>query len=92
MFEKLLNGVVLLMFDQLAPSSSEDCHRIMVPVCPFNITLPLFELAHTVSVVPVATPPAESGLTVMVAVVAIADRQVPFVTDALYRVVFVRFK
>ena len=70
------------MLDQPAPPSSEDCHRMIFPVCPPSISVPLLVLEQTV-VAPETVPPIERGLTVLVAVVAMAAAQVPFVTVAL---------
>ena len=82
---------MLLMFDQLAAPSSDDCHRMTLPVCPLSINVPLLALEQTVAA-PETDPPTERGLTVMVATVAIVEGQVPFVTVALYIVVVVKFE
>ena len=84
-------AVVLLMFDQLAPPSSDDCHRMMFPVFPLSDNVPLLEFEHTVPE-PEMEPPTERGLTVIVAAAVFAAGHVPFITDALYNVVVVKLE
>lgn len=73
--------VVLLMFDQLAPPSSEYCHRITFPVFPLSDNVPLLEFEHTVAD-PATEPPTERRLTVIVAAVAFDAGHVPLVIEA----------
>ena len=60
--------------------SGEDCHWIL-PVLPLrliDVELPV----HKVLAVAVAVPPREAGLTVIVAVVELAEAHTPLVTTA----------
>jgi hypothetical protein len=74
--------VVFVMFDQLIPPSSDDCQRIIFPVFPLSVNVPLLVPGHTV-VVPVTEPPTVIGFTVIVAAEAVTEGQVPLVTVAL---------
>lgn len=58
---------VFEMADQVLPSF-EDSQRMMLPLMPFKgkVTKPLLLPEHTVAV-PVAIPPNEGGITVIVA-------------------------
>ena len=60
-------------------------------MCKLSDNVPLLEPAHSVAA-PEVVPPAEVGLTVMVAEVELAAGQVPFVTFARYPVVEPRFE
>ena len=61
--------------------SGDDCHCIM-PVLPVNVMA--VELPEQrVPFAGVAVPPAETGLTVTVAVVELAEAHTPLVTTAL---------
>ena len=82
MFEKLRILTALVMLVQRAPASSEYCQRIIFPVFPLSTNVPLLATEHTVSA-PEIVPPAERGLTVIVAAVAFVAGQLPLVIDAL---------
>ena len=71
------------------PPLVERNHFEIVPDWPLNVTVPLFEVAHTV-VAPVVVPP-NTGLTVIVALEELADAQTPLSTTARYIVVWLRF-
>ena len=66
---------------QLTPPFVDDCQEI-VPVYPLNEMVPLFDPAHS-EAAPEVVPPTETALTVIVAAVAFAEEQSPFVTFAL---------
>ena len=77
------------MFVHEIPSSVEYCQRIIVPVSPLRVSVPLFVPAHSLAA-PEITPPMETGFTVIAAAAVLAAGQVPLVMFALYEVVAVR--
>jgi hypothetical protein len=60
----------------------EDSHPVIVPVCPLRVSVPELLPEQTVAAV-FTVPPTDTGVTVMVAEVALAEAQVPFCTIAL---------
>jgi hypothetical protein len=70
--------------------SVDDCHLVIVPVCPDNVRVVLLVPEQTVAL-PATVPPTEIGFTVIVASVEFVDEQTPLVTTAWYFVVAVKF-
>ncbi len=77
---------VLVVLATLVPGvvklSSEDSHRVTVPVIPLKVSEVEFVPAQTV-VLPAMDPPTEEGEMVMVAVALLTSGQAPLVTTAL---------
>jgi len=73
---------------QVVKGLTDDCHLVIVPVCPAKVNTPLV-LPEQIVVPPVTDPPTEVGLTVTVVATELAKLQTPLVTTALNRVVCV---
>ena len=70
----------------VVPPFVDASHRIIFPVCPLNVSVPLLLPEHTV-VVPLTEPPTETGFTVIVAEDEFAILHTPLCMIALYKVV-----
>ncbi len=60
-----------------APPFIENSHLTIEPVCPLNVSVPLFVPEQTEALL-VTVPPTETGVTVIVALPEIALAQAPF--------------
>ena len=69
--------VVLTISVHVVNGEGDDCHLMIVPVCPLSVNVPLVEPLHIV-VPPLTLPPTEVGVTVSVAEFEYATGQVPF--------------
>ena len=77
---------------QVNPPSVEYSHRITLPICPLNVSTPLLVGAQTVAAAGATVPPAEFGITVIVAGDEDSAGQAPLCTIALYIVVVTRLR
>ncbi len=64
------------MFVQVTPALVENSHRVIEPVCPAKVRLPLFAPLQTV-VPPETVPPTDGGFTVIIAALEKAVLQAP---------------
>ena len=74
---------------QEAPPFVENCHLVMLPVNPLNVIVPALAPLQTVAA-PDVVPPAETGLTVMVAEADATGAHTPLCIIARYEVVIVK--
>jgi hypothetical protein len=81
--------VVFAISTGVTQLSVDDCHLIIVPICPDKVSVVLLVPEQTV-VLPATVPPTETGLTVIVASVEFAEEHTPLVTTAWYFVVEVK--
>ena len=77
------------MSDQVVPASIDDCHLVIVPVCPESVSKALV-LPEQMVVPPATPPPTEVGFTVTVVADELAELHTPLVTTALNWVVCVK--
>jgi hypothetical protein len=81
--------VVLAMSTGVTQLSTDDCHFVIVPVCPDRVRVVLLVPVHTV-VLPATEPPTDTGSTVTVASAELAEEHTPLVITARYFVVEVK--
>lgn len=80
---------VLALSVQVENGLIDDCHFVIVPVCPVKVNIALVLPEHIVDP-PVTVPPIEAALTFTVVTTEFATVQLPLCTTAINCVVAVK--